>query len=111
MSSPWTSPSIARTGAGGWLVVVVRARSRSTISPDGKAPSRWASRSIMVLNRKALAARPLKNRAGVCSHFDPNRGAPGLLGEHGKQWNDQQEKCECSSHDGCSESKLSKIGH
>ena len=34
MSSPWTtiSPSITTTGAGGWFVVVVRARSRRTRS-------------------------------------------------------------------------------
>ena len=61
------SPSMVIGGAGGPLVVDVRARSRSMISPGWSAPSRRASRSIVTLNRKPLAAIDVMKCPGVCS--------------------------------------------
>ena len=69
MSPEWTtiSPSIVIGGAGGPLVVDVRARSRSMISAGCSPPSFRAAPSIMTWNRKPLAAILVMKFIGVCS--------------------------------------------
>ena len=61
MSSPWTtiSPSMATTGAGGWLVVEVRARSRRTSSSGPTAARRSDPRAVKTSNLKPAASSSL----------------------------------------------------